>query len=37
MYEIVLVPTKASLHFYKLEETKALFPDLVVKVDEDEW
>lgn len=33
MYEIVLVPTKASQHFYKIKEMKALFPDLVVKQD----
>ena len=37
MYEIILVPTKSSLHFYDIEEMKELFPDLVVKTDEDEW
>ena len=37
MYDVILVPTKSSLHFYKIEEMKELFPDLVVKLDEDEW
>lgn len=39
MFEIILVPTKNSLHFYNEEPTFKLrykYPDLVIKTDEDE-